>query len=397
MHILVIPSWYSTPANPLRGSFFREQALALRQAGHQVGLLVPPSKLRTWNGLAEVRRNWRTANDTLTVSDDEGMPIYRIPWWGWWPSVYMPGRVALARRVYERYYREQGEPDVIHAHGILYGGYMAAHLRQAFGKPVVVTENASVYVRRLIFPDQARRAAWALRTVDRFFAVNPRQAEALRQLAPGVRIDLIQNSTDVEFFTFSPPPPPSPFLVLMIANLNPNKGVDILLKAFKEAFGGAEARLQIVGDGTERAALEKLAERLGITAQVEFTGRVPRTGVREAIQKSHVIVSASYFEMLPFNLIEALASGRPVVATHSGGADVLVNERNGLLVPTGDPAAMALALRRMRDTYPQYDLEAIRAETVATYSDDALVKRLTGIYEELLSSTLKQATAPVQP
>jgi glycosyltransferase involved in cell wall biosynthesis len=389
MRVLVIPSWYSTPNNPIRGSFFREQALALQRAGHCVGLLVPPSKLRTWNGLAEVRRGWRKANNDLTIDDDEGMPTYRIPWWGWWPSLYPPARGLLARHVYERYCREQGEPDVIHAHGLLYGGYIAAHLKRACGKPVVVTENASVYLRRLVFPDQARRAAWALRAVDRFFAVNPKQAEALRQLAPEVRIELIQNSTDVEFFTFTPPPPLTPFTLLLIANLNPNKGVDVLLRAFQGAFAGAEARLRIVGDGTERARLEKLAQQLGIAGQVEFAGRMPRAGVRDAIQNSHTVVSASYFEMLPFNLIEALASGRPVVATRSGGADVLINERNGLLVPTGDPAALAAALRQMRDTYQQYDLEAIRAECIATYSDEALVGRLTGIYEELLSSSKK--------
>jgi glycosyltransferase involved in cell wall biosynthesis len=384
MHILVIPSWYSTPKNPIRGSFFREQALALQRAGHQVGLLVPPSKLRTWNGLAEVRRNWRNGSDALTVYDDEGMATYRIPWWGWWPSVYPAAREGLVLRAYDRYAAEQGTPDVIHAHSLLYAGVASVFVKQHRQVPVVLTENSTTFVRRLIFPDQMRRVRAALKAIDRAFAVNPIQARVLQSYVPDKTIELIQNSTNIEFFRPpAVPPPDAPFVYSVIANLHRRKGLHILLPAFKQAFAGENVHLQVIGDGTSRARLERLTQKLDLQAQVRFLGQLPRAGVRDAIQRSHAVVSASYFEMLPFNLIEALACGRPIVATRSGGADVLVNERNGLLVPTGDVDALAAALRQMRDTYPQYDTAAIRAETVATYSDDALVARLTGIYEGL--------------
>ena len=73
MHILIIPSWYNTPAEPIRGSFFRDQALALQKAGHRVGILVPPAKLRSLHGLDEVRHNFRRANTAVTVEDDSGI------------------------------------------------------------------------------------------------------------------------------------------------------------------------------------------------------------------------------------------------------------------------------------------------------------------------------------
>lgn len=384
MHILIIPSWYATPKNPLRGSFFREQALALHRAGHRVGLLVPPSKLRTWNGLDEVRRGWRM-NQTITVADDAGMPTYRLWWWGWMGTLLPEQRGATMIRLFDRYVSEQGRPDVIHAHSLLYGGFGAAHIRRARGVPVVLTENSSSFVRRLIFPDQRWRAAFTLRNIDVALAVNAAQAAAMRSYAPEVEVDLIQNSTNVEFFTPGPPPPASPFTFAIIAGLNPNKGVDILLRAFSLVFRGEAVQLKIVGDGAQRGALEQLTQELDLQQQVTFLGSIPREGVRDVLRQVHCVVSASYFDMMPFNLIEALACGKPIVATRSDGAQVLVNASNGILVPTGDVPAMAAALHQMRDTYAHYNSAAIREACVARYSDQALLERLEQIYTGLLT------------
>ena len=392
MHILLIPSWYHTPANPIRGSFFREQGLALQRAGHRVGLLVPPSKQRTWNGLAEARRYWRRAADDLDVVDDEGMMTYRIPWWGWAGALSPRRRVTLALAAFDSYCREQARPDVIHAHSILYGGFIGAHIRRARGVPVVITENSSTFVRRLIFPDQGLHTAWTLRNSDLTFAVNPIQAEALRRYAPECTVDVIPNSVNTDMFRpADQPPAASPFQVAAIGNLIPLKGMDVLLRAFAQAYRGGDARLEIIGDGAERDSLESLIDTRGLRAQAVLTGRIPREAVRDAIQRSHVIVSASYHEMLPFNLIEAMACGKPIIATASEGGQALVNAVNGLLVPPGDVEALAGALHQMRATYDRYDPAAIRAHCLAHYSDGALVQRLEAIYESLLAAGRKSA------
>jgi glycosyltransferase involved in cell wall biosynthesis len=392
MHILIIPSWYSTPAEPIRGSFFRDQALALQKAGHRVGILVPPAKLRTRHGLDEVRRNFRRANTAVTVEDDGGMVVYRMPWWGWWPSLYPWARGELGLQIFGRYCREQGTPDVIHGQSVLYGGYLAAYIGHHRRVPSVLTEHSTTFLRRLIFPGQGYFISYTLRHLDRRLAVQLPLAQALNRYAPEQRIDILPNVVDTDFFTpGSDPLPDQPFVFSVICRLVRHKRIDVLLRAFAQAFEGQAVHLNIGGDGKRRAAWEQLARQLGIMPQVTFLGMLPRDRVRDLIRRSHAIISSSDVETFGVTLIEAMACGRPVVSTRSGGPELFVTESNGLLVPKGDPAALAAAMAQLVRQYARYDQASIRADTVARFSEAAFIEQTEQIYHELIAGTDAQA------
>lgn len=378
MHILLIPSWYSTPDNPIRGSFFREQADALHKAEHHVGLLIPPGRLRTFHGLKELQRR-----EAFSQVIEQGLPTIRMGWWGWLPSFLPPLRKSPILKAFDAYVAQHGKPDVLHAHSTLYGGWAAAHIRAARGIPAVLTEHSSTLVRGLTFPDQFGRVRFTLNNIDRVLAVSPVLAERLQQITPGAKVDLIGNIVDAALFTFAPPPPMPPFAFALIANLNPNKGVDVMLRAFAGAFRGRQVIVQIAGDGGERKKLEGLAGELGIREQVEFLGRISREVVRDLLHRTHAVISSSYVETFGLTIIEAFASGRPVVATRSGGADALIDENNGLLVPAGDETVLSAALRTMTETYARYNPEAIRADCLSRYSEAVIVRQLEAIYESV--------------
>jgi glycosyltransferase involved in cell wall biosynthesis len=389
MHILIIPSWYSTPAEPIRGSFFRDQALALQKAGHRVGFLVPPAKFRSLHGLAEVRHNFRRANTAVTVEEDSGLMIYRMPWWGWWPSLYPWARGALGLRVFDRYCQEQGTPDVLHGQSVLYGGYLAAYIGQHRRIPSVLTEHSTNYLQRLIFPGQGYFVRYTLRHLQRRFAVSPPLAQALQSYAPGYPVEILPNVVDTAFFT---PGTAAllerPFGFVVVGGLSRRKGHHILLRAFAEAFSGQpDVIVRIAGEGRYRKKLEALIVELGLQQQVTLLGLQSRQQVRDLLQHSHVLVSASFFENHPVNVIEAMACGKPIVATRSNGPEYFVDDRIGLLVPTGDPAALASALRQMVQDYHQYDLGHIRAACVSQYSEDAFVNRLEEIYQNVIEQS----------
>lgn len=378
MHILLIPSWYSTPDNPIRGSFFREQADALHKAGHRVGLLIPPGRVRTFHGLKELQRR-----EAFSQIVEQGLPTIRMGWWGWLPSFLPPLRKSPILKAFDAYTTQYGKPDVIHAHSALYGGWAAAHIRAARGVPTVLTEHLSTLVRGLTFPDQIGRVRFVLNNMDRVLAVSPVLAERLQRIAPGTTVDLIGNIVDAELFTLAPPPPMPPFAFALIANLNPNKGVDLMLRAFAGAFRGQQVIVRIAGDGAERQKLEGLAGELGIREQVEFLGRIPREAVRDLLHRTHALISSSYIETFGLTIVEAFASGRPVVATLSGGADALIDENNGLLVPAGNVDTLSAALRTMTETYARYDAEVIRADCLSRYSEAVIVQQLEAIYESV--------------
>ena len=390
MHLLLIPSWYSTDKNPIRGSFFLDQALALRKAGHQVGMLVPPSKQRTRHGLDEMRRFWRRDNTDILVTEEQGLPVYRIPWWGWRRALIPWLRGDLGLRIFDRYRDERGTPDIIHGHSILYGGYLAAYIGQKRNIPTVLTEHSTNFMDRLILPGQPWFIRYTLRHTDRSLAVGATLAKAIQVYAPGQTIEIMDNVVDTRLFTPPPEMPPvPPFRFVMVAHLIKRKAHPVLIAAFARAFAGhSDVTLQIAGASKDRDYLVKLktlAESSGVADQITFLGLLSRQDTVKLIQQGHALVSSSYTESFGVTLIEALACGKPVVATRSGGPEYFINENNGLLVPVGDVDALAAAMQQIMTCYDHYDPDRIRNECVARFSEDAIMARLETVYRDVLA------------
>ena len=158
-----------------------------------------------------------------------------------------------------------------------------------------------------------------------------------------------------------------------VGRLAQSKGFDVLLRAFAAA-ALPHAKLAIVGDGRERARLEKLAARLGLGAErVRFTGF--RSDVKDCFQAFDLFVSPSRSEPLGRVLFEALDAGTPVLATATRGPAEVLARFPGRLLPVEDVPAMAQALRelaaspppRVRPDLSAYHLERVAAATLAAY------------------------------
>lgn len=406
-HILVIPSWYPDADQPYRGIFFRDQARALAEAGHRVGVLTLPA-LRPKRALGRVRRP-RDLATRVRVATEAGLPTYRAEAWAWFPRGMDRANERLRLRaglsLFERYRRAEGPPEILHAHACRRGGMLGLALKRRHGLPLVLTEHASTWLEPGTAAEAASDCAAVLRGADRCLAVSPQLRDAIRQQIPGLAIEVLGNLVDEDFFrpvdenflrpvdenSTLPAPTdasrgaPEPFRFLAIAALRPLKGLDLLLDAFALAFGAApEVHLEIGGDGEERAALEARAAALGLGERVAFLGRLERPAVLAALQRCQVLVSTSRVETFGLTLAEAMACGRPVLATRSGGPEFLVGEGDGILVPVGDRPALAAALARMRADYADYDPQAIRARCVARFGKRAVTGRLAAIYAEIL-------------
>lgn len=123
------------------------------------------------------------------------------------------------------------------------------------------------------------------------------------------------------------------------------KGVDELIKIVAQL---TETGLIVVGDGPERSRLETLAYDLGVSERVCFTGQVPRAEVPAYLKAADLFVLNSRYEGLPHVVLEALAAGKPVVATSVGGTpEVVQHGVNGLLVPPGDSKWLGEAVQEM--------------------------------------------------
>jgi len=152
------------------------------------------------------------------------------------------------------------------------------------------------------------------------------------------------------------------------------------------------AKLVVVGDGPLRSTLEDRARALGLDGGVRFLGAVP--GAARLLPRVDVFVLSSVLEGMSNALLEAMASGRPVVATRVGGnPELIVDGETGLLVPPKDAEALAQAvIRLLRDpALARRFGEAARRRVESEFSLSTMVGRMEQLYEDLLASRSRAA------
>ena len=257
-----------------------------------------------------------------------------------------------------------------------------------FGLPGAALAGVPVRIgnRREINPDKSsgqialQRAAYA--AAHRVVANSQAAAERLRfERVPEHKIAVIPNGLD-----FAPYQAPSrrPRLrkVTMVANLRPEKGHDVLIDAAVEVLRRfPDAQFELVGGGTELQALLARAESRGVLHAFTFLGH--RDDVPERLADADIFVLPSRSEAFPNGVLEAMATGLPIVASAVGGIVELIHDgTTGLLVPAGDAAALADRIcRLMNDAAFAARLGgAARDEALARYSFDRMVASFESLY-----------------
>lgn len=232
---------------------------------------------------------------------------------------------------------------------------------------------------------------WTLRHVDYALAGTDDAASALRAKGYAGRLAVIpQFGASPELFKPAAHRPQRPFTIGYIGRLVPEKGIDVLLKAAARLDG--DWRLRLVGGGTARDALAALAGSLGISEKVAFIGQLPSTDLPGEYHQLDALVLPSltrpnWKEQFGRVLVEAMASGAPVIGSDSGAIPGVIGEA-GLIAPEGDEAALAGALRRLREE-PALRADLIekgRARFLAHYTHERIAKATVEVYREILDS-----------
>jgi len=203
---------------------------------------------------------------------------------------------------------------------------------------------------------QAVREAAGLVTISRFNAevVRARAAESGRPLEDGA-LAVVHSAIDTRVFVPDPAVTPEPDLIVAVARFVLKKGLDVLIDALALLRArDVRARLVLVGDGGQRAAIVARARAAGVADAITLAGACTQAEVRAWLARAAVVALPCVVprdgdrDILPNSLKEAMAMARPVVTSEVSGIDELVRDGvEGLLVPPGSPAALADAITRV--------------------------------------------------
>lgn len=235
-------------------------------------------------------------------------------------------------------------------------GVAAARLAREFDCPVVTMVLGTDVNALAGHPALRRHLEWGLQRAARVITVSAALRDRVTELgvAPE-RIRVQHNGVDGERFRIRDRGaarqrlgvPADRQLVTFVGNLVPEKGVDVLIEALGALRGTGTENLELalVGAGGMEETLRPRAAALGIGPRVRFCGRRPHEEIADWITAADLFCLPSRREGCPNVVLEALASGRPVVASRVGGVPELIREETGVLVPADDPAALAEGIR----------------------------------------------------
>lgn len=399
MHILVVAPAYPSPES-IAGVFVADQVAALLR-DHDVTVVVPEP--RGWRlvlvgALSRVlRRESAVARDAQAPGD---VSVLRPTARTWIPrsarSVNRGLEQAVEAGLAEATSR-RGPPDLVHVHVAYPVGYAAIRVARRHGIPAVLTEHSGPF-RAIVSSAFARRAVtWTFDHADRVLAVGPMLRAEMLGLAPGHRIEILENVVDTEFFVpgepaITPAPESSIVKLYTLGLQAPQKGVDVLLDAVSRlAAHGTACELVIGGDGPARPDLQERARRLGIAGSCRFVGAQSRQDVRDWLRWCDIYVSASRHESFGLAIAEAIACERPVVATKSGGPEAFVDPAFGVLVERDDPAALAGAISSVASGEAHLHPSVGRQRMVERFGQPAFMTRISQIYEDVLAARRSDA------
>lgn len=373
MHVLVIPTWYHTSFNRIRGVFFKDQALAVASKVDKVGVVAP-----VLISIKEVLKTKSISfqNEKITTANvfEYIQPILAFPFW---KRMNRALQFRVGKKMLKKYILQNGVPDVVHLQSAL-AGNLALWLLKEYNIPFVVTEHSSAFQRKTLNPSELSLAQKVFEKSCKNIAVSGALSSDLKKLFNQDFI-VISNIVDTSFF-IPGEKSDDEFVFLNVAHLNANKNHELLIKSFAVIAKDTNAQLIIAGEGEERRSLEALIKSLNLDDRVQLFGKATREEVRELMQSASGFVLSSKVETFGVVLIEAMSSGVPVIATKCGGPESIVNDRVGLLSEQSVEELSSAMRKMLNASYSPDDI----VECSLAYSADSVATRLLNQYKECL-------------
>lgn len=393
MNILVIPSWLGDKNSTL-GSFFVEQAEALAGDENNNVYVVFSHTF----SLKRVIRYRKTDSNSIFVKNKVNYFINKGLYL-WKYSLFLNQRSVFVDKIVEEFKKiiDLGvKIDIIHAHSCFWASLAAEKLNKEYGIPYVVTEHSTIYAlkRTYVKGKIYRDICNSLNNSSTVICVGNDLKRRMEGLFDINNIIVLGNVVDTEKFriTSAETEESKPFTFFTVFYMNSKKqimkkGADLLIEAFSKVLEkDSNIELIIGGEGRKQASLKKMCIANEVDSKVHFVGGLSRDEVVTYMNKCDAFILPSRYETFGVSYIEAMACGKPVIATPNGGAEDIVNNNNGIMCNEISVQSITKAMIEMLDSYNMFDSDQIRSNVRRQYSKCAISEKLKIIYLGVLNN-----------
>lgn len=385
MHIVVVPSWYSNEKNIVLGSFFKEQALALKEEGLDITIcyneIFPIYRYDKYKYIfkEKIYREFEDGLDTFRYRDFNYLLHSHKRF-----SLFSKRIELLIKRVLE----SKGKIDLIHFHSCFWAGVCAPYVKNVFNIPYIITEHTSMYNSKKIKPSYMKYIYEAYRNADKLISVsNSLKSEMLKVLDRD--IEVIHNFIDGNVFkniNIDNKISKGKFVFFSLAFLVDGKGFDELIRACEYLVDKKyDFILEIGGDGYLRKHLEKYVYSKRLEKFVKFLGLLNREEVLLKMNECDVFILPSCYETFGVVYIEALACGKPVIAVKNGGAEEIVKDEVGILINNCNYIQIAYAMEKIMNDIQNYRSTYIREYFLNKFEKSIIIAKLKDVYKNCLN------------
>lgn len=332
----------------------------------------------------------------------EGLPLYRVPFRrperSWKSKFSYALTHGSIRREVARILRRHAI-DVLHVQCVSSNAFYALEAQRGLRLPLVVTlqgeltmDATALFQRSAQARETLRESMEAAEIVTACSAKTLRDAEEFLSLEVGERGRVVFNAARIEDFASAGAYAHRRPYLFALGRLAPQKGFDVLLRAL--AASQCPHDLLLAGEGPEMQPLKELSASLGLQERVHLVGRADRARVAAYFKGCEFFVlPSSADEGLPVVCAEAMAAGKAIVATASGGVpEAVVDGVHGLIVPKGDRQALIVALDRM---YQDNDFRQRAGRASATRAEAFAWATVTDQYEQVYRDAMGDSSRSV--
>ena len=379
LNILIIPSWYPNKKDPLWGNYFIKQANSLNNYANVSMLYINRLGLREIKDLSNEKRTdgfedkkysfkfyKKTILNFKTLSLDFSFKNY----------------AKAAYKAYKKLLLFIDKPDIIIVESVLPAGLAASYISKKEGIPYIIHAHSQNVMDNPFYKEYIDKI---IKEANDYMAVNDNMAKEIIKRGRD-NCHLVPNFINFDRFKINNKKNKD-FTLINISNFYKVKSIDVLLKALRIVLddkNNGSIKLKIVGTGEYKEFYESLANSLNLNSNVEFMGYMDGSKVPDILSNSDALCVSSSAETFCIPILEAFASGKPVITTNCDGPMEIVEPYNSIVVPIGNIEEYAKAIINMKNNYNKYNSNEIRENAKKKYDEKSVCLQIINICENVI-------------